>query len=98
VLKYGLRGEKENAFLEMTPDFRRTCQRDATYSHHLAGIFALLDEKDEAFNWLEIAVARGFLNYPLLSQKDPWLESLRGEERFKKLMERVKREWEEFEV
>ena len=58
----------------------------------------LLDEKDEAFNWLEIAVGCGFINYPMLSQKDPWLESIRGEERFKKLMERVKREWEEFEV
>jgi hypothetical protein len=31
-------------------------------------------------------------------EKDPWLESIRGEERFKKLMERVKQEWEEFEV
>lgn len=98
VLKYGLQGEKEKTFQEMTPDFRKTCQRDTTYSHHLAGIFALQDEKDEAFKWLEIAVGRGFLNYPLLSQKDPWLESIRGEERFKKLMERVKREWEEFEV
>jgi serine/threonine protein kinase/predicted Zn-dependent protease len=98
MLKYGLQGEKEKVLQEMTPDFRKTCQRDATYSHHLAGIFALLDEKDQALNWLEIAVGCGFLNYPLLSQKDPWLESLRGEERFKKLMERVKREWEEFEV
>ena len=98
VLKYGLQGDKESTFKEMTQDFRKTCQRDSSYSHHLAGIFALLDEKEEAFNWLENAVSRGFINYPLLSQKDPWLENLRGEERFKKLMERVRREWEEFEV
>jgi len=98
MLKYGLQGEREKAWQEITPDFRKTCQRAADYSHHLAGVFALLGEKDEAFNWLEIAVARGFLNYPLLSQKDPWLENLRGEARFKELMGRVKREWEEFEV
>ena len=98
MLKYGLQGEKEKAFQEMTPDFRKTCQRVADFSHHLAGVFALLDEKDEAFYWLENAVGRGFLNYPLLSQKDPWLESLRSEERFKRLMERVKREWEDFEI
>jgi non-specific serine/threonine protein kinase len=98
MLKYGLQGEREKVLQEMTPDFRKACQRAADYSHHLAGIFALLDQKDEAFNWLEIAVDRGFLNYPFLSQKDPWLENLRGEARFKELMERVKREWEEFEV
>jgi hypothetical protein len=34
----------------------------------------------------------------LLAAKDPFLANLRGEERFKKLMERVKKEWEEFEV
>jgi non-specific serine/threonine protein kinase len=98
MLKYGLQGEREKAFQEMTLDFRKTCQRAADYSHHLAGVFALLNEKDEAFNWLEIAMGRGFLNYPLLSQKDPWLDNLRGEERFKRLMEQVKREWQEFEV
>ena len=90
--------DSEKAYQEMTPDFRKTCLRDSSYSHHLAGIFALLDEKDEAFTWLENAVDRWFVNYPLLSQKDPWLENIRGEERFKKLMERVKQEWEEFEV
>jgi hypothetical protein len=29
---------------------------------------------------------------------DLWLANIRGEERFKKLMERVKYEWEHFEV
>jgi hypothetical protein len=30
--------------------------------------------------------------------KDPCLANIRGEERFKKLMERVKYEWEHFEA
>ena len=34
----------------------------------------------------------------LLAEKDPFLENIRGEPRFKKLMERVKHEWENFEV
>ncbi len=29
---------------------------------------------------------------------NPFLENIRGEERFKKLMERVKYEWENFEI
>ena len=36
-------------------------------------------------------------HYPFLATPGPWLASIRGEERFKKLMERVKYEWEHFE-
>ena len=98
VLKYATLKDKDRAFQLMTPDFRKTCQRDITFSHHLAGIFTLLGEEKEALDWLENAVNRGFINYPLLAEKDPWLANLRGEPRFKKLMKQVKYEWEHFEV
>jgi serine/threonine protein kinase/Tfp pilus assembly protein PilF len=98
MLQYGLRGEKEKAFQGMTSDFKKTCQRDYSFSHHMAGVFALLDEKKEALNWLESAVNCGLINYPLLNEQDPFLENIRGEDRFKKLMKRVKHEWENFEV
>jgi len=98
MLKYACKGEKEKTFNEMTADFKKTCQRDGFYSHILTGIFALLNEKNEALDWLEIAVNQGFINYPLLAERDPFLENIRGEERFKNLMERVKYEWENFEV
>ena len=48
-------------------------------------------------NWLERAIDLGFINYPYLLV-DPFLENVRSEERFKKLMERAKYEWEHFEV
>ncbi|GEM_PF-4842579 len=35
--------------------------------------------------------------YPVLS-REPHLENLRGEERFKKLLKGVKVEWEQFEA
>jgi len=76
---------------------RKTCQRDGGWSYNVADAFAVLDEKKEALDWLENAVNRGFINYPLLAEKDPWLANIRSEERFKKLMERVKYEWEHFE-
>ncbi len=53
---------------------------------------------EEAFKWLNHAVSKGFVNYPILNEKDPFLENIRGEPRFKKLMEKVKYEWENFEV
>jgi len=98
ILKYAIKGNKEKAFQEITPDFQKTVQRDYTYSHHLASFFALIDEKEETLNWLENAVNRGFINYPFLSEYDPFFENIRGEERFKKLMERVRFEWEHFKA
>ena len=98
MLRYAILKDKEKVLREMTPELRKTYQRDAPFSHHLAGIFALLDEKEESLNWLQNAIDRGFINYPMLAQKDPLLANLRGEERFKKLMKRVKYEWENFEV
>ena len=98
MLKFACQKDKESAFQVMTPDFKETCQRDLSYSHHLVGFYAMLNEKKEAMDWLENAINRGFLNYPFLNEYDPFLENIRGEERFKKLMERVKVEWDNFEV
>ena len=98
ILKYSILKDRDKSLGELTPDFLDTCHRDCTFSHHLAGMLALLGDKDEALNWLENAYDRGFINYPLLSERDPLLVTIRDEERFKKLMERVKYEWEHFEV
>jgi serine/threonine protein kinase/lipoprotein NlpI len=98
LLKYGLLKDREKAFQIMTPDFRKTCQRDGEWSYYVAEALALLDEKKEALDWLENAVNRGVINYPFINEYDSFLANLRGEERFRKLMERVKYEWEHFEV
>jgi len=63
----------------------------------VADYLSLAVAKEEALDWLENAVHRGFINYPFL-QCDPFLDNIRGEERFMKLMEWAKYEWEHFEV
>jgi tetratricopeptide (TPR) repeat protein len=98
LLKSAVMNDKDEAYIVMTPEFRETCNRDCTFSHHLAGIFSLLNEKDEALFWLENAFERGFINWPLLAEKDYWLENIRDEERFKKIMDSVKFEWKNFDV
>jgi len=98
ILKYSLQGDKEGVIGEMTQDFIKTVQRDWSYAHHLAGFLSLANLKNEALDWLENSVKMGMINYPLLNNLDPFLKNIRGEERFKKLMERVKYEWENFEV
>jgi len=99
MLKHAYQGNREAAFALMTSEVvinaAKTCPE---HSYFLAQDFAILGEKEETLNWLENAVGLGLINYPLLAEKDPFLERLRGEERFKELMVRVKHEWETFEV
>ena len=97
LLKYGILKDREKAFGEMTFDFQKTCKRDPEWSYYVALMLASLDAKPEALDWLENAVNRGFINYPAL-ERIQMLDNLRGEERFKKLMERTKYEWEHFEI
>jgi serine/threonine protein kinase/tetratricopeptide (TPR) repeat protein len=97
-VKHAIEGDKERIKELLTADFVKTIRRDAQYSYFITGLFALAGMKDEAFDWLENSVDRGFINYPFISEYDPLLKNIRGEPRFKKLMERVKHEWESFEV
>ena len=98
MLKHALQGDKQGALQELTPEFYGWCRREGLWSYHIASDFALLNAKEEALDWLENAVDCGHINYPLFAEKDPWLANIRGEPRFQKLMERVKYEWEHFEV
>ena len=58
---------------------------------------ALVNERDAAIDFFERAVEFGFINLPWLSEYEPFLANLRGEPRFVRLMERVRRAWEAFE-
>ncbi len=71
---------------------------DYAYSYTFAETYAMINRKEDALNWLENSILRGFFNYQFIYLHDPIIENIRGEERFKKLMERVKYEWENFEV
>ena len=71
---------------------------DELYTLWTAESYALIGHKEESIEWIEKGLHSHFINYPFLSDLDPFLENIRGEERFKKLMERVKYEWENFEV
>ena len=97
LFRDALQGKKERMPQLMTPEFETYCRRDPFWSLQLTEVFASLSEKERALDWLDNAVSRGFLNYPFINEYDPFLEKIRGEERFKKLMERVKYEWEHFE-
>jgi tetratricopeptide (TPR) repeat protein len=97
ALAFALRSDRARTLRAVTPEVRSTCKRDAMYSYTLGAILARAGAKKEAFEWLENGVNRGFINYPFML-KDPLLDNIRGDERFKKLMQRVKYEWEHFDA
>jgi serine/threonine protein kinase/Flp pilus assembly protein TadD len=97
-LKYGLQGDKAEAKQMVTEELQLVAGRDITYSWFIAVGYAIIGEKEKALDWLENAVNWGFINYPFLSEYDPFLDNIRNEARFKLLMEKVKIEWENFEL
>ncbi len=98
MLAGALRRDREGVRRLLTPAVEKTFRRDAGYSHHLAGVLALAGAREEALNWLENAVDRGFMNHAFLAAQDPFLESLRDEPRYRDLVQRARDAWERFEV
>jgi len=98
LLNFALHRDLENISSLLTPSLLGKLKGDCEQCYHIACFYAYLGERDLALDWLENAVNRGMFNYPLFAEHDPFLEKIRGEERFQKLMERVKLEWEHFEV
>jgi eukaryotic-like serine/threonine-protein kinase len=92
-----LRGERDELLRIMTPELRAAAEWDEIFAWWAADCFALVDEADAAIDFLERAVEFGFINAPWLSKYEPFLANLRGEPRFGRLMERVRRAWRAFE-
>ena len=98
LFKYCLQKDKEKALPLFTQEIKEVGWNDFGLPWFIANYYAMIEENDESLKWLERAVECGLINYPLLSEIDPIIGNIRGEERFKKLMKRVKYEWENFEL
>jgi TolB-like protein len=95
---FAYRDQKQEILQFINPDIKRWALSDFGISLFFAECLAIVGDLAGAMQWLEHSVNLGFTNYPYLNKYDRFLENIRGEERFKKLMERVKYEWENFEV
>jgi eukaryotic-like serine/threonine-protein kinase len=92
-----LRGERDQLLRIMTPELRAAAKWDEIFAWWVADCFALVNEPEAAIDFIERAVEFGFINVPWLSKYEPFLANLRGEPRFDRLMERVRRAWRAFE-
>jgi non-specific serine/threonine protein kinase len=98
VQRHALNNEKQEALESITEQLEKAAEMDHLWAWVLADVYSLIGEKDKAIDYLERATRDIFIDYPFFSKYDPLLENIRGEERFKKLMEKVKYKWENFKV
>ena len=96
--RFGLRGDRERAKDAVSEQTEAALGTDLQYSWMLAQCYALIEENDRAIHWLQNAVERGFVNYPLLSEKDPLLANLRNEPAFTDLMAEVETRWKNLDI
>jgi adenylate cyclase len=71
---------------------------DVEWTWLIADFYSLMGKTEDAIFWLEHAVSKGFINYPLLYRYDPFLKNIQGEKKFERLMNQVKTEWEKVKV
>jgi serine/threonine protein kinase/tetratricopeptide (TPR) repeat protein len=97
IMRHALVGDAAAVLRGLTPELQAWARRDLSYSQNVAQAYAIVRRTEDALDWLEHAVELGFINYPFLT-RDRLIDSIRGTERFERLMERVKREWEAFDA
>jgi serine/threonine protein kinase/tetratricopeptide (TPR) repeat protein len=81
-------GQPEKAREQLSEDALALSKADHDMAYWVGAAYARLGETDLAFKWLERAVRLGNENRPWY-EADPSLDSLRGDERFQELLEKM---------
>lgn len=96
LLKHALEEERGKMTELLTDDFVKTARRDPQFSYFVGSIFVLAGMNEQAMDWIENALDRGFFNYPFVAQQDPLLNNLRDTPQFNELLARMKTRWQAF--
>ena len=91
---YASRGQRDKIDPRILKD-RPTDVIDGDVAYWTGGIHALLGEKEEALAGLRRAVEVGNHNYPWF-EPDKNYDKLRGDSEYQRIMENVRRHWEEY--
>lgn len=93
-----LAGDRAGVEQAAGEQLRAAAATDPLYAWSVAEAFALVGDRAEAVAWLERAADRGFINYPLVAERDPLLADLRSDPAFVALMATVEARWKAFEL
>ncbi len=88
ALLFAREGKRRDAMREMDPELLKYADLHPTYTLEAAEFFAVLGEKRQALDWLEKAVRNGDERVEWF-RRNPLLESLRNEFRFKSLLDSI---------
>jgi eukaryotic-like serine/threonine-protein kinase len=98
IMTAALRGDTAAAERLCTPAFEEITAADPHYPWVLAECYSLLGKQELALVWLQKAVDKGFLNYPMIRRWDPLLSNVRHHAGFDALLQHTRSLWEKFEV
>jgi eukaryotic-like serine/threonine-protein kinase len=98
LMQAAISGNPTAAALIATDELKQIAGCDPHYSWAMAQCYSLLDDASAALQWLETAMDRGFINYPLISDLDPLLDNVREAPGFPALLNRIETRWETFEI
>ena len=96
-LTHAFEGNLEGVHAAVSADVEAVASASELFPRILAQGYALAGVPDRALYWLEIAISRGFINYPFLAQHDPCFQRLRKDPRFVRLTAIARDRWERFE-
>ena len=85
---YGLKGESDKAF-ELLGRIREAQKGIGPWAYGYAIIYTALGDKDKALDWLEQSHRAKESGVIIYIRSDPALDSLRGNPRFEKLVDRI---------
>jgi hypothetical protein len=91
-------GRSREANAELTPQIEAVARATDVFPRFLAEGFALAGARETAINWLQVAIDRGFVNYPFLARHDRSFDTLRADTAFRAVLETARRRWERFEA
>ncbi len=81
-------GHKEEALAQLTDDALAVARADHDMAYWVGSTYALTDQPDLAFKWLNKAIRLGNQNKPYF-ENDTNLDTLRTDDRWKELMEKM---------
>jgi TolB-like protein/TPR repeat protein len=95
-MKYAWLKERKKAFDSITSALEMAAWWDDAYSLMMAEGYAVLEEYDKAFRWLNRAIDYGITNIPFLTEYDHFLENLRSDKRFEESIKKARNLLESF--
>ena len=84
--------------LESDTQLIETARTDEWFPNFIAACFARLGDHAGAIEWLERAVGWGFSNHRFLGELSPFLAPIRGDRRFRALLDEARRKQEALDI